>query len=151
MKIVSLFVISLHCTSLILTFVKCKIVMEWQITRFKRVARQTVIFRSRFLYYSPVWPALQFFSYKRCRNNVNRANGFILRPLGLKNGDSILLGDSDVIRRIASCFRNGWSGACKMKNGKIPKICISITNLVVNEINSYIISGSFIGSSIPRI
>lgn len=30
--------------------------------------------------YSPDCPTVQFFSYKRCRDNVNRANGFIFVP-----------------------------------------------------------------------
>lgn len=33
--------------------------------------------------YSPDCPSEQFFSYKRCLNNVNRASGFIFEPLGL--------------------------------------------------------------------
>lgn len=52
------------------------------------------------LFYSPVCSAVQFFSYKRWRSNVKRASGFIFWPLGLKNGASLLFGDSDVMRRI---------------------------------------------------
>lgn len=33
--------------------------------------------------YSPDCSAVQFFSYKRCRDNVNRASGFIFEPFGL--------------------------------------------------------------------
>lgn len=58
-------------------------------------------------FYSPDCTALQFFSYNRCLDSVNRARGFIFEPVGLKNGESLLFGFSDVIRCMFSAFFDG--------------------------------------------